>query len=124
VGFLGAGIIFVRGGSVCGLTTEAAIWVTAEIGSASGAGLPVLAVLTTGIYFVVVLAFPMAARRLPRSATAISALRVRYPDGRGILREVLREATARGSLSTMSRPRPPETSGHPPGSPWPLSGRW
>jgi putative Mg2+ transporter-C (MgtC) family protein len=47
-------------------------------------------VLTTGIYFVVVLAFPMAARRLPRSATAISALRVRYPDGRGILREVLR----------------------------------
>jgi len=109
---------------VRGLTTAAAIWVTAAIGSASGAGLPVLAVLTTGIYFVVVLAFPMAARRLPRSATAISALRVRYPDGRGILREVLREATARGSLSTMSRPRPPETSGHPPGSPWPLSGRW
>ena len=96
VGFLGAGIIFVRGGSVRGLTTAAAIWVTAAIGSASGAGLPVLAVLTTGIYFLVVLAFPMATRRLPRSATAISALRVRYPDGRGILRDVLREATARG----------------------------
>jgi putative Mg2+ transporter-C (MgtC) family protein len=91
VGFLGAGIIFVRGGSVRGLTTAAAIWVTAAIGSASGAGLPVLAVLTTRVYFVVVLASPMAPRRLPRSATAISALRVRYPDGRGILREVLRE---------------------------------
>jgi putative Mg2+ transporter-C (MgtC) family protein len=123
-GFLGAGIIFVRGGSVRGLTTAAAIWVTAAIGSASGAGLPVLAVLTTRVYFVVVLASPMDARRLPRSATAISALRVRYPDGRGILREVLREATARGSPSTMSRPRPPETSGRPPGSPWPLNGRW
>ena len=36
----------------------------------------------------------------------------------------LREAAARGSLSTMSRSRPPETSGRPPGSPWPLSGRW
>ncbi len=35
-------------------------------------------------------------RRLPRSATANSALRVRYPDGRGILRDVLREATNRG----------------------------
>jgi len=32
---------------------------------------------------------------LPRPA-AVSAVRVRYPDGRGILREVLREATQRG----------------------------
>jgi putative Mg2+ transporter-C (MgtC) family protein len=96
VGFLGAGLIFVRGDSVRGLTTAASIWVTAAIGSASGAGLPVLAVLTTGIYFVVVLAFPVATRRLPRSATAISAVQVRYPDGRGILRDVLAEATRRG----------------------------
>ena len=60
-----------------GLTTAASIWVTAAIGSASGAGLPVLAVLATGIYFLVALAFPLLARRLPRSATAISALTVR-----------------------------------------------
>jgi putative Mg2+ transporter-C (MgtC) family protein len=96
VGFLGAGLIFVRRDSVRGLTTAASIWVTAAIGSASGAGLPVLAILTTGIYFVVALAFPVAVRRLPRSATAISAVRVRYPDGRGILRDVLAEATGRG----------------------------
>lgn len=50
VGFLGAGLIFVRRDAVRGLTTAAAIWVTAAIGSASGAGLPVLAVLATGIY--------------------------------------------------------------------------
>ena len=55
-----------------------------------------LAILTTGIYFLVAVAFPLATRRLPRSATAISAPRVRYPDGRGILRDVLREATMRG----------------------------
>jgi putative Mg2+ transporter-C (MgtC) family protein len=96
VGFLGAGLIFVRRDAVRGLTTAAAIWVTAAVGSASGAGLPVLAVLATGIYFLVALVFPLASRRLPRSATAISALRVRYPDGRGRLRDVLRQATDLG----------------------------
>lgn len=55
-----------------------------------------LAVLATGIYFLVALVFPVATRRLPRSATAISALRVRYPDGRGRLRDVLRQATDLG----------------------------
>ena len=96
VGFLGAGLIFVRRDAVRGLTTAAAIWVTAAIGSASGAGLPVLAVMATGIYFLVALVFPLATRRLPRSATAISALRVRYPDGRGRLRDVLKQATDLG----------------------------
>jgi putative Mg2+ transporter-C (MgtC) family protein len=96
VGFLGAGLIFVRRDSVRGLTTAAAIWVTAAIGAASGGGLPLLAILATGVYFLVAVAFPLATRRLPKSATAISALRVRYPDGQGILRDVLREATARG----------------------------
>jgi putative Mg2+ transporter-C (MgtC) family protein len=96
VGFLGAGLIFVRRDSVRGLTTAASIWVTAAIGSASGAGLPVLAALATGIYFIVALAFPIAVRRLPRSSTAVSALRVRYPDGRGILRQLIAETTSRG----------------------------
>src|SRR6201996_1660447 len=67
VGFLGAGLIFVRRDSVRGLTTAAGIWVTAAIGSAAGAGLPVLAVLGTVVYFLVVLVFPMGTRRLPRS---------------------------------------------------------
>jgi putative Mg2+ transporter-C (MgtC) family protein len=96
VGFLGAGLIFVRRDAVRGLTTAATIWVTAAIGSASGAGLPVLAALATGIYFLVALVFPLVTRRLPRSATAVSALRVRYPDGRGRLRDVLRQATDLG----------------------------
>jgi putative Mg2+ transporter-C (MgtC) family protein len=96
VGFLGAGLIFVRRDSVRGLTTAAGIWVTAAVGSAAAAGLPVLALLTAGIYFLVALVFPLATRRLPRSATAISALRVRYPDGQGILREILAQATSLG----------------------------
>jgi putative Mg2+ transporter-C (MgtC) family protein len=96
VGFLGAGLIFVRRDSVRGLTTAAAIWVTAAVGAASGAGLPVLAAVTTGIYFVVALIFPAVTRRLPHSSTAISVIRVRYPDGRGILRHLLQVATDRG----------------------------
>jgi putative Mg2+ transporter-C (MgtC) family protein len=96
VGFLGAGLIFVRRDSVRGLTTAAGVWVTAAVGSAAGAGLPILAVLTTGIYLLVALAFPEVTRRLPRSATAVSAVRVRYPDGHGRLRDILRQATAQG----------------------------
>jgi putative Mg2+ transporter-C (MgtC) family protein len=62
VGFLGAGLIFVRRDSVRGLTTAAAIWVTAAIGAASGSGLPLLAILATGVYFLVAVAFPLASR--------------------------------------------------------------
>ncbi len=96
IGFIGAGVIFVRRDAVRGLTTAAAIWVTAAVGAAAGAGLPVLATLTMGAYLLVTVAFPVVTRRLPRPSGAISAIRVRYPDGRGILRDVLREATARG----------------------------
>jgi putative Mg2+ transporter-C (MgtC) family protein len=98
VGFLGAGLIFVRRDSVRGLTTAAGVWVTAAVGSAAGAGLPILAILTTGIYFLVTLAFPVMTRRLPRSATAVSAVRVRYPDGYGRLRDILSEATTQGFI--------------------------
>jgi putative Mg2+ transporter-C (MgtC) family protein len=96
IGFLGAGIIFVRHDSVRGLTTAAAVWVTAAVGAAAGAGLPMLAVVSTGISLVVALAFPLLTRRLPRSATAMSVVRVRYPDGQGMLRDVLRFVTAQG----------------------------
>ena len=38
IGFLGAGIIFVRNNSVSGVTTAAGIWVTSGVGMAVGAG--------------------------------------------------------------------------------------
>ncbi len=109
IGFLGAGLIFVRQDAVRGLTTAAAIWVTAAIGAASGAGLPVLAVVTAGIYFVITLGFPPLARRLPRSSSAISIIRVSYPDGRGVLRQVLQLAPPADSVSVASPPRRSET---------------
>jgi len=96
IGFLGAGLIFVRRDAVRGLTSAAGVWITAAIGSAAGAGLPLLAALATAIYLIVTVVFPALTRFLPRSGTAISAVRVRYPDGRGILRQALQAATARG----------------------------
>ena len=64
IGFLGAGVIFVRTDVVKGLTTAATIWLTAAIGMACGAGLILLAAETTAIYFVVALAFPLILKRL------------------------------------------------------------
>lgn len=96
VGFLEAGLIFVRSDAVRGLTTAAAVWVTAAVGAAAGADLPILALMTTAVYFLVVRGFPPLVRRLPKSARAISMIRIRYLDGRGVLREVLRHATERG----------------------------
>jgi putative Mg2+ transporter-C (MgtC) family protein len=97
IGFIGAGLIFVHRGSVRGLTTAASIWVTAAVGSAAGAGLAVLAAVATGIYFLITLLFPILRRWLPVGSGS-SALRVSYPDGRGILRQVLNEVTQRGFI--------------------------
>src|SRR6478609_1597471 len=47
IGFIGAGLIFVRRDSVRGLTTAAGVWLTAAVGAAAGAGMPVLAIVTT-----------------------------------------------------------------------------
>lgn len=47
VGFLGAGVIFVRGGSIKGLTTAAGVWACAGIGICIGAGMYALGVIAT-----------------------------------------------------------------------------
>lgn len=44
IGFLGAGVIFVRNNAVSGLTTAAGLWATAGVGMAIGAGLYVVGI--------------------------------------------------------------------------------
>lgn len=56
VSFLGAGVIFVRGGSVKGLTTAAGIWATAAIGLALGAGMYTVGVLCTTLMIILQIA--------------------------------------------------------------------
>lgn len=65
IGFIGAGLIFVRGDRVAGLTTAATVWLVTGIGMACGAGLPLLAVAATVAYFIVALVFPLLLRVLP-----------------------------------------------------------
>ena len=89
IGFIGGGLIFVRKDIVRGLTTAATVWLTAAVGMACGAGLPILAIAVTFGHFVVVFVFPSIERRLPKSRWAPSSLQISYQDGRGILREVL-----------------------------------
>lgn len=96
IGFIGGGLIFVRRDAVRGLTTAATIWVVAAVGAACGAGLPLLGALVTVAFFMVSLLYPLAERVLPRSASALSTVRIRYLDGRGLLRAILELATGRG----------------------------
>src|SRR6201999_4479334 len=64
IGFIGAGLIFVKGDRVTGLTTAATVWLVTGIGMACGAGLLWLAVAVTAAYFIVALLFPVLLRFL------------------------------------------------------------
>ena len=96
IGFIGGGLIFVRGDAVRGLTTAAIVWMTTAIGMACGAGMALVALVATAGHFVVVLVYPRLLAALPRSRHVSFELRVVYEDGRGILRKILAESTRQG----------------------------
>lgn len=110
IGFLGAGLIITRRATIRGLTTAASVWETAAIGMSAGAGLPVFAVLVTGLHFVVVLGFTPLSLWLGDRGRGERHFLVTYADGRGILREVLSACSGQrwqiGSLS-VERGRKP-----------------
>jgi putative Mg2+ transporter-C (MgtC) family protein len=54
IGFLGAGLIFVGGGRVRGITTAADIWVVAAIGLLCGVGFLLTAAAVTGLVLFIV----------------------------------------------------------------------
>jgi putative Mg2+ transporter-C (MgtC) family protein len=93
IGFIGGGVIFMRRDVVRGLTTAASVWLTAALGMACGAGLPVLAVATTAGHFVIMLGFPTIIRALPKGRRSATRIRVAYTDGRGLLRTILLACT-------------------------------
>lgn len=47
IGFLGAGVIFVKNGNVLGLTTAAGMWATLGVGMCIGAGMYEIGIMTT-----------------------------------------------------------------------------
>lgn len=94
IGFIGAGVIFVKRAGVRGLTTAATIWLTAAVGMAAGAGLVALAIAATGAHLIVSFVYSPLGRRLPQSRRARTAVEVSYQDQQGVLRRVLSQATA------------------------------
>ncbi len=57
ISFLGAGMIFVKGTSIKGLTTAAGIWVTAAVGMAMGAGLYAVSIIAVLLLLLVQIVF-------------------------------------------------------------------
>ncbi len=57
MGFIGAGVVISAGGQVKGVTTAASLWVTAAIGMAVALGEYTLAVATTALVLLALLAF-------------------------------------------------------------------
>lgn len=100
IGFLGAGVIFVRKNVVSGLTTAASIWVTAAIGMACGAGMPALATAATGLHLVTVGVLTIVGRRL-RPRFEDPALLVRYKLNSGVLRVILSTSTNLGYEASL-----------------------
>jgi len=96
LGFIGAGLIFVRRERVRGLTTAAAVWLVSAVGMAAGAGLGLLAVVVTAGHFVIVYGFTPIVHRLSGERTGVHQIRMTYRDGEGVLRRALGECTSRG----------------------------
>lgn len=112
IGFIGAGVIFVRQNIVSGLTTAASIWVTAAVGMACGAGMPLIAGLTVVLYLLAVSLVTYLVRLVPKHGRS-RHYSVRYADGRGVLRDILAAASHMGYESTLSHTRRTEHDGGP-----------
>jgi putative Mg2+ transporter-C (MgtC) family protein len=95
IGFLGAGIIIFRRGSVHGLTTAAAVWESAAIGMAAGAGLFLLACTVTAMHFLIVLGFMPVAKRLAARLTGSIRVHLTYESGQEVMSKVLQTCDRR-----------------------------
>lgn len=100
IGFVGAGIIFKQQNEIRGLTTAAAVWLSAAVGAACGAGLPILASVTTGLYFLTVLIYPFlwhaVKERINRNMTREGCIMIRYRNLDGALQLLLQNILKAG----------------------------
>lgn len=116
IGFLGAGLIITRRGAVHGLTTAAAVWESAAIGMAAGAGLLLLACTVTALHFVIVVGFLPVARRLAARLSGSVRVHVVYEEGRGVMTQLLQACERRQWQLT-------ELAADPPGEPLGAAGQ-
>src|SRR5882762_11591856 len=95
IGFLGAGIIIFRRGSVHGLTTAASVWESAAIGMAAGSGLLLLACMVTAMHFLIIVGFMPLAKRLTARLSGSVTMHVTYTEGRGVMSRLLQACERR-----------------------------
>lgn len=93
IGFIGGGLIFVQRDVVRGLTTAAIIWLTAAVGMACGAGLPLLALFVTAAHFLVVFGYSRLANRI---LSEHAEVHVQFTPGKGAVEKVMQMCTGRG----------------------------
>ena len=98
IGFIGAGAIIRDRGSVRGITTAAALWTSAALGLAAGAGLWWVAAAGATVTLLVLIALrPLSTRLLTPFATPLRTIDVEYQKGHGTmgpLFDAIREAGA------------------------------
>jgi putative Mg2+ transporter-C (MgtC) family protein len=80
IGFIGAGLIFLREDRVQGLTTAATVWLVTAIGMACAAGLLLLALAGTFAYYIVAFVFPLLLRILPGAPMPTEQVKATYHD--------------------------------------------
>jgi putative Mg2+ transporter-C (MgtC) family protein len=104
IGFIGGGLIFVQRDVVRGLTTAAIIWLTAAVGMACGAGLPILAIFVTAAHFLVVDGYALLTRRIHAHSVR---LQVQFLPGAGVVERIMELCTGEGfSIHELSLERP------------------
>ncbi|MET9361008.1 MgtC/SapB family protein [Streptomyces sp. NPDC006632] len=111
VGFIGAGVIFVHRGSVQGLTTAATIWLTAAVGAAAAAGLPLLSILAAAAYFVAAYAVRPLVHRLPAMRSVASTFRIAYEQRPGLPQELMKRCERGGFAVEGFQVRRPNGAG-------------
>ncbi|MFF3875623.1 MgtC/SapB family protein [Streptomyces sp. NPDC001978] len=96
VGFLGAGVIFVRRESARGIITAASIWVVAAVGMAAGARLYALAAAATLASLLSTVAYTPITNWIRRRQDVVAELSLTYRHGSGALRQAIAELTRQG----------------------------
>lgn len=103
VGFLGAGVIFVRDVSIKGLTTAAGIWTTASVGLAIGAGMYTVGICATIIMIVFQLMLHKYLTKLENTSNEFTVVLNDNPESVKEFREMLKSMNIKLETCKMER---------------------
>lgn len=103
VGFLGAGVIFVKDVSIKGLTTAAGIWATASVGLAIGAGMYTVGICASLLMIIFQLILHKYFSKLENTANEFTVTVNNSPDAVKKFRAMLKDMNIRVENCKMTR---------------------